>query len=124
VRKYLAMVAAALITCGMVASLTQADENDEKIKAVMNEALKKGGLCQKVGSGKASEDEKKKLLELFQSLASATPPKGDAESWKTKTTALVEAAQAVLDGKAEAKAMLKDAANCKACHSVHRTKAK
>src|SRR5271168_3626432 len=106
------MVIAALITCGMIASLTRADENDEAIKAVMKEAMK-GGLCKKVASGKASDDEKKHLVELFESLAKTTPPRGDADDWKTRTTALVEAAHAVVDGKPKAGALLKKAATCK-----------
>jgi hypothetical protein len=81
------------------------------IKDVMKTAMK-GGLCGKVASGKASDDEKKELIKLFTGLTMCTPPKGDAAAFKEKAKALLDAAKAD-DGKA-----LKKAANCKACHEV------
>jgi surface antigen len=83
------------------------------IKDVMQKAMK-GGLCGKVASGKASDEEKKQLVELFTALAAAKCPKGDADDWKTRTTALLDAAKGT-DGKA-----LKKAADCKGCHSTHK----
>ena len=80
----------------------------------------KGGLCKKVAGGKASDEEKAQLLTMFKALGAAKPKKGDAESWKTKTTALVAGAQAAVDGKKTAGGLLNKAANCKACHSVHK----
>jgi hypothetical protein len=58
----------------------------------------------------------------FEDLAKANPPKGSPENWKTKTTALVDAAQAVVEGSAGSGAALKKAANCKACHETHKGK--
>lgn len=86
-----------------------------KISEVMKTAMK-GGLCAKVAKGDASDEEKKQLIELFTALSQNTPPKGEADSWKEKTGALLAAAKAD-DGKA-----LKKAANCGACHSVHKGK--
>jgi hypothetical protein len=83
------------------------------IKTVMKKAMK-GGLCGKVASGKASDDEKKQLVALFTDLAANKPPKGDEADWKTRTKALLDAAKAD-DGKA-----LKKAADCKGCHSTHK----
>ena len=50
------------------------------------------------------------------------PTKGDAESWKEKTGALVDAAKAVEEGKEGATKDLKKAMDCKACHTVHKGK--
>ena len=94
------------------------DKKEEKavsIKVVMKKAMA-GGLCKKVASGKASDDEKKELISLFTDLAANTPPKGDADSWKAKTKALLDAA------KADDGAALGKAADCKACHSEHKGK--
>lgn len=87
------------------------------MKAAFN---KKSGLCGPVLAGKASAAQKKELLILFEDLAKANPPKGTAASWKTKTTALVDAAHAVAEGEAGSGAALKKAANCTACHDAHR----
>jgi hypothetical protein len=84
-----------------------------KIADVMKIAMK-GGLCGKVAKGDASDEEKAKLVELFTALSQNTPPKGDADSWKEKTGALLKAAKAG-DG-----AALKKAANCGACHKAHK----
>lgn len=89
------------------------------IKKVMAKAMK-GGLCKKVAGGSADEKEKAQLLKLFKALAANKAPKGEEKSWKAKTKALVDGAQAAVDGKATAGAMLRKAANCKACHSVHK----
>jgi hypothetical protein len=79
------------------------------IKDVMKTAMK-GGLCGKVASGKASDDEKKELIKLFTALTKLEPPKGDKAAFQEKAKALLDAAKAD-DGKA-----LKKAANCAACH--------
>jgi hypothetical protein len=93
--------------------------DDDPIKTAMKEAMK-GGLCKNVAEGKASPDEKKKLVELFKGMLEAKPPKGDEGSWKEKCEALVKAAEAAVAGKSDASAQLKTAANCKACHDVHK----
>jgi hypothetical protein len=89
------------------------DKKPASIKVVMQKAMK-GGLCGKVASGKASDDEKKQLVALFTDLAAAKCPKGEEADWKARTTALLEAAKSG-DGKA-----LKKAADCKGCHSTHK----
>lgn len=121
-RKFSTMAIALTVTVGMLAgfSLTRAGSPDETIKKVMKAAMKKGALCGTVASGKASQAQKAELLELFQELAKATPPQGDAQSWKTKTTALVKAASLAVHEGDNAGAALKKAANCKACHDVHK----
>jgi hypothetical protein len=88
------------------------DKAPVAIKVVMQKAMK-GGLCNKVAKGEATVAEKKLLIALFTELAAAKCPKGDANDWKEKTSALLEAAK-TNDTKA-----LKKAAYCKACHDLH-----
>lgn len=90
-----------------------ADKPKHSIKEVMKIAHK-GGLMKKVADGNASDEEKKQLVELYESLAANKPPKGDDADWKMRTDALLTAAKAA-DGKA-----LQKAANCKACHEAHK----
>lgn len=100
----------------MSAGLLWADDKD-KPKYTTKEVMKlahKEKLLNKVMEGKASDDEKKKLVELYEAMAANKPPKGDADNWKKLNDALVDAAK-----KADADA-LKKASNCGACHSAHK----
>jgi hypothetical protein len=97
------------------------DDPKYTIKDVMKKGNSKGGLLSKVLGGKATDADAKTLLEMYQSLAKQKPPAGDADSWKMKTTALIEGAQLVVDGKKDdGLAKLKDATNCMNCHKVHK----
>ena len=118
-RKFSTMALALCVTLGVLVGFSQANAPDEAIKKVMKAAMK-GGLCKKVASGKADDDQKKELVELFESLSKATPPKGGEESWNEKTSALLTAAKDVVDGKDGAEAALGKAANCMACHKAHK----
>ena len=87
-----------------------------------SEIMKKGfkgtkenpALLKKVLGGSATADEKAKLAEYIKKMATLKPEKGDADSWKQKSEALVKAIE-----KDDLKA-LKQASNCKACHKVHK----
>ncbi|QDV13747.1 hypothetical protein CA51_36380 [Rosistilla oblonga] len=109
---------------GISAALSlSAVAEDAEPKHSIKECMKtcfKGPLIKKVAGGEATDEEKAKLHEMMVAMAKATPKKGDAESWKTKTEALVKASKAAVEGDANAAGMLKKAANCKACHSVHK----
>lgn len=118
------LVASVVVGFGWVLlTMTSKAQDDKKvaIKEVMQVAMK-GGLCGKVAKGEASDEEKKKLAGLFAALHENKPPKGEQASWDEKTKALVEAANDVLAGKAGASDKLRAAANCMACHSVHKGK--
>jgi hypothetical protein len=117
--KVFALVGLVLGCLGLAAVAEEEQKAKYTIKQVMKKAMAPTGdkLCAKVCSGSASDDEKKELVELFTALSLNKPPKGDAATWKAKTTALLEAAKAG-DG-----AKLKAAANCGACHGVHKPKA-
>lgn len=114
-----ALVVAVLAGWNLYLSASSSAEPKYKIEDVMKTAMK-GGLCKKCASGKASDDEKKELVELFTALSENKPPKGEAESWKAKTSTLVAAAKAVASGEKGAGKKLGAAANCKACHDVHK----
>jgi hypothetical protein len=97
------------------------DKPKYTIEEVMEQAHKgKDALMQKASAGKASKDEKEKLVELYVALGQNKPPKGDAKSWKTKTDALLSAAKAVVADEKGAGQKLKMVANCMACHTVHK----
>jgi hypothetical protein len=117
-------VASVVIALGWLAlslSGTAQETKPATIKEVMATCMK-GGLCTKVAKGEASADEKKKLVEMFTALAANKPPKGEEASWKEKTAALLAAAKDAEAGKEGAADKLKAAANCMACHSVHKGK--
>ena len=113
--------AIALAFVGMPA--LAADDDDKKpkytIKQVMKECFK-GPLMKKVGGGKASDAEKKKLHEMLVALSKNTPKKGEKESWDKLTAALIKASKGVAEGDADAGKALMKAGNCKACHSKHK----
>ena len=84
----------------------------------------KNSLYERVSGGKGSPEEAKKLSDLYQALPGLKPPKGDLKSWKEKTTTLAAAAKDLADKKPGAVEKLKAAANCKACHSIHKADGK
>ena len=55
-------------------------------------------------------------------MAANKPPKGEEESWKAKTGALLSAAKECAEGKEGAGDKLKAAANCMECHKAHKGK--
>jgi hypothetical protein len=122
-KKMLAMFAGGLLVAGYVC-LPAIAADDAKPKYSIEDVMKKGmgkkGLMAKVTAGDASDEEKKTLHEMFVALAAAEPPKGEADSWKKKTGALVKAAKGIVEGTEGASEKLTKAANCKACHSAHK----
>ncbi|SRR5579875_1191895 len=122
--KYFVM---AVMTMGLAASLGMfraADEDKPKydIEEIMEKAHKppKNSLFVQVAKGTASKEQQKQLLEYYQELAKNKPEKGDIKDWQKRTSALVKATKDVIDGKEGAGQNLMKAANCKACHQVHR----
>ncbi len=96
-----------------------AGEKKIETKDVMKKAMK-GGLAKKVGEGKASDAEKKELVELFTALAANTPTKGNSEHWKTQTAVLLEAAKKSAAGDADGQKALLTAVNNTACTVCHK----
>ncbi|MGI9472845.1 MAG: hypothetical protein ACR2NZ_15000 [Rubripirellula sp.] len=122
-KKLVALMTGSLLMFSLVTLPVLADDDDSEPKFSTKEVMKKamkGGLLKKVASGDASEEETKQLHSMLVALSKNEPKKGDAESWKKMTGALVKASTAAVDGDPEAGAMLKKAANCKACHNLHK----
>lgn len=120
-------VAGSLALRVIAADRAAAKADDDKPKFTIKEVMKnahagKDALVKKAIAGDTSADENKELLVMYQALAQNEAPKGDADSWKAKTEALVVAAQAVVDGGDGAGAKLEKAANCGACHGAHKPK--
>ena len=118
--RFLAAGVMAILSLALIMDSNLAGEKAKhSIKEVMKEAHK-GGLMKKVSGGTASDEEKKMLVELYESLAKNAPPKGEAENWKKVTTSLVETAKAAAKGDEKAAKSLPKLANCMGCHSVHK----
>jgi hypothetical protein len=121
--KAILLILLVAIPVGAATAIADDDEPKKKltIKEIMDVAHKKG-LIKKVATDKASNEEKKKLHDLYTQMAKLKPPKGDQKSWESKTKALVKAAKAAVDKDATFKAKLKAASNCANCHNVHKPK--
>jgi hypothetical protein len=117
-RKLVFAVFSSLVVLGLVGFAAQ-DEPKYTIKEVMKEAHK-GGLLKKVSEGKATEEEKEKLLDLYKALAKNKEPQGPHEDWEKRTKAIVTAAEEVVKGDAAASKKLAAVVNCKECHGIHR----
>jgi len=89
-----------------------------EIKDVMKAAMKgDDSLFKKVTGGSASEADAKKLAACLKNLDGKKPPKGDQAAFQTKVAALIKAADEVAGGNKASLAALKEAGNCKACHT-------
>jgi hypothetical protein len=77
-------------------------------------------LDHKLIDGKATDAEKQELLDLYTQLTKLTPPKGDAEAFRKDAQSLVDAVQAIIDGKENGKDLLIKATDCKSCHAKYR----
>jgi hypothetical protein len=108
----------ALLAAGVLMGAAQ--DAPKSIKDVMAAHKGKDSMVNKIIEGKGSEEDVKKLVGLYEFLATQKAPMGDEASWKEKTGALVSAAKEVADKKPTDN--LKKASNCKACHDVHRPK--
>jgi len=85
------------------------------LKEIMQKSFKQeGNLKDLILEGMATDEQKAQFVDYVENLAQFKPRKGDASSWKEKTSALIAAA------KGTDLPALKKATNCKACHSVHK----
>jgi hypothetical protein len=116
-----AFLAAAVVLTGTVLA---EDKPKNDIPSVMEMAHKGGqnSLKTRVATNKGEKADAEKLLALYEDLSKNKPPKGEAASWKTKTTAMVAAAKKLVDDPKDKAAgqALNRVVNCKACHDAHR----
>ena len=71
---------------------------------------------------KVSKDELAKMVEYFKAMTEDSPPKGDADSWAKKSTALYEAAVAIQKDpqSKDLSLRLEQAVECRQCHNAHK----
>lgn len=115
-------VCAALLVAVKLSPFALAQE-EEKAKYTIKEVMQvahKDKLRDKVIAGDASDEEKKKLLDVYISLVENKPPKGEEDSWQTLSGKAALAAAKVVVGRDGAIAELETSTNCRACHSAHR----
>ncbi len=113
------------LSAGLAFRAVAANEKkeDSPIGQVMKDHFKGDTSdIKKATKGELSKDEVTKLIAALKSLPAAKPSKGEGASWKEKTDALVLAGEKLEKGEAGAGEAVKAAANCKACHDVHREK--
>lgn len=114
----LATLAMTMVGLGMFQA-READQPKYTIKEVMKLAHK-SNLWKKVAEGKASKEEKDKLVELYTALSEDKPPKGDAKDWKERTDAMVKAAKEAAAGEKQGEKALLKAVKCLDCHKLHK----
>jgi len=96
-------------------------EKKISLSEIMENGFKgNGSIVKKIENNEATEEDIETLAGYIAAMHDDRPPMGDADSWVEKTTALVAAISAVKEGQEDAAAVFKAAANCKACHDVHR----
>lgn len=114
---------ALLFALGVVTTTSGGEDKDVSIKDVMKKVHSgKPPVCAKISKGEASKEEKELAVKMYEGLVKAKPPKGDADSWKEKTEALLAAAKACLADDKDGVDKYKKAVNCKACHEAHKGK--
>lgn len=121
--RFLVPAVAALAVVGSV--LTGCSTYSSKPKYTTEQIMEQGfkgkeSPAARVGRGEGTAADFKLLAELSASLPLNAPPKGDAASWKEKSTALAKAGKDLAAGKPGALEAWKSASNCKACHSAHK----
>lgn len=96
---------------------------ESKIGSIMKDNFKgDSSTFKSVSTGKGSDADAAKLLAAVKQLPECKPSKGDPAAWKTKTEALVKAAEDVVAKKPNAASELAKAGNCKSCHTDFREK--
>lgn len=122
--KNISAAAAVLVALAAGYSLVRAaDSEPAKPKFTIKQIMKKAhkdGMMKKLALGEGTKEDARELVEMYEALGENKPPRGDVESWKAKTAALVAAAQEVLDGKEGAGNRLRKAADCAGCHKIHK----
>jgi hypothetical protein len=99
---------------------------DDKPKYTIEQIMKAAhsgskSLQKKLEKGTITDEEKGKLVEYYEELGKNKPPKGSAEDWQKRTTDVLTAAKAAVNGGAEEIAKYKKATNCKSCHDAHKS---
>ena len=99
---------------GAAASLTVSDVMKRAFKG------KEKSVFTQITAGKGTPEQLKQLVEYCEALAAAKTEKGDQADWNKRTTEMLAAARSVAGGDKKALTTLKNAANCKGCHDLHK----
>jgi hypothetical protein len=114
----------ALTITALATSLVFAEETNA-IKEAMKYAHKapqgEKKINEKIVDGTATDAEVKKTLDLYKAIGDTKPPKGDPAAFKEKMAKLIAATEEVAAKKPDGPAHYKEAVNCKACHSEHKS---
>lgn len=113
----------AIVVLGMASFAHAGDENHEIIEKVMKEGLKGDeSPFGKIKEGTATAEDYSTLYELSRTLRGTEAPVGEQEGYDAKVEALITAtgALAYAGESPERIAAVKEASNCKACHSEHK----
>ena len=125
--RWTVLAGAAGVALAAVVAVTAVRAGDEDVNAVIVKIMKsthKGdkSMAKRAIIGKATPEEIDTLLADYKTMADEKPPRGSAESWKTKMAKLIDATEALKaapDDKA-AQAKFKTAVACKGCHEAHK----
>ena len=110
-----------LMTAILAALVPLAYAAKPSVKDVMKAAMKgDDSLFKKVTGGTGTDADAKKLAACLKNMVGEKPAKGDEAAFAKKVDALVKAAEEVAAGKKESVPALKEAGNCKACHTDHK----
>ncbi|MBX3732442.1 MAG: hypothetical protein KF791_07580 [Verrucomicrobiae bacterium] len=118
----LATLTATATTLGLTGCSTFSNTKPSmSIDQIMDEGFKgKESLAARLGENTATSADKQRMVYLTQQLALNKPPMGDLASWEDKTSQLSRAAVALADRLPDSIEAWRSAANCKACHSIHK----
>jgi cytochrome c556 len=113
------------LLAGAILATLAVQANDDKPKYTIREIMKKAhsgktNLPKKLILGQINDDEKTKLIEYYEALGKNQPPKGSAEDWQKRTSKLLAAAKAAMDGGQAEKAKFRKAVDCASCHNAHK----
>ncbi len=93
----------------------------KSIKDIMEKTHKASdSLVARVRDGDGTEDDHKKALAVYKSLAALKPAMGDDKGWKNRTGAVIAALQDMVDKKSGALDRFKSVTTCRSCHDAHR----
>jgi hypothetical protein len=113
------------VLAAVATSIAFAVEDTNPIKDAMKFAHKapqgEKKLSDKIIDGSAPEADVKKTLDLYKAMVDTKPPKGEQAAFKEKVQKLIAATEDVVEKKPDAAAHYKEAVNCKACHSEHKS---
>jgi len=86
------------------------------VAEIMQTLHKKDKLHSVVSSGKAKDEQKVQLLDLYLHMADAKPANGQTEKWAAELQPIIHAAAKVVVGREGAADEYKKAVNCTSCH--------